>query len=178
MQLLTELELDTGFQGANGSSYFASARAGLEWDIFDPAGPAIIKSPFLCDHVDDLLAAEFKFRHVIVPVRDISSAAASRKFVQAQSTGTVDGPAVAGGLWGTECGADQANVLAHKFASVVDALARNDIPTTFVSFPRITTDKDYLFRKLRPIFPQIRARTFGSAFETVARPDMVNDFKS
>ncbi|GAA4118827.1 hypothetical protein ACFFTN_13735 [Aminobacter aganoensis] len=177
MQLLTELGLDTGFHEDDGSSYFATARAGLEWDIFDPTGPTIVKSPFLCDHMDDLLAAGFEFRHVIVPVRDISSAAASRKLVQTQTTGTADGIAVAGGLWGTDRGTDQADVLAHKFAAVVDALVRNDIPTTFVSFPRITKDKEYLFAKLAPIFPNIRASRFRSAFKRVSRPEMVNDFK-
>ena len=68
-------------------------------------------------------------------------------------------------------------MLAHKLATVVDALARNDIPTTYISFPRSTTDKDYLFRKLRPIFPKVGAHRFWRAFETIARPDLVNVFK-
>ena len=61
MQLFTELGLDTGFKRvSDNKSYFPTARAGLEQDLFDRKGPRIVKSPFLCDHVDDVLAAGFK----------------------------------------------------------------------------------------------------------------------
>ena len=106
IQFLTELGLDTGFQNARRKqvAYSPEARAGMEWDIYDHDAPTIVKSPFLCDHVDDLLAAGFKFRHVIVPIRDIASAAASRRLVQLETTGKTDGDSVVGGLWDTKVG--------------------------------------------------------------------------
>lgn len=176
IQILTNLGLDTGFHNSRDVGYYPTARAGMEWDIYDRCGPTIIKSPFLCDHVDDLLAAGFKFRHVIVPIRDIASAAASRRLVQFQTTGRTDGDPVAGGLWGTKVGDDQENVLARKFAALIEALVRNELPMTFVNFPRITKDEHYLFEKLGPVFPEVKSKQFHEAFQAVARPELINQF--
>jgi hypothetical protein len=176
IHLLTELGQDTGFQGINDPSYYPAARAGLEKNLFDPEGPTVIKSPFLCDHVDDVLAKGIAIRHVIIPVRDFASAAKSRQHVQIETTGSVDGPPVAGGLWDTDRASDQVAVLEHKFAKLVEGLTRHDIPMTFVSFPRITVDENYLFSKLTPIFPSLRPKRFYVAFGKIARPDLVHDF--
>lgn len=178
MQFMTELGLDTGFRNARRqqAAYFPEARAGLEWDIYDRDAPMIVKSPYLCDHIDSLLGAGFKFRHVIVPVRDIASAAASRRLVQFETTGQTNGAPVAGGLWDTKDGDDQEKVLALKFATLVDALVRNDLPMTFVNFPRITADEHYLFDKLSPVFPEIGHERFHEAFQAVARPELVHQF--
>lgn len=182
IQFLTELGLDTGFRNSHDKSgdvtYFPTARAGMEWDIYDRNGPTIVKSPYLCDHIDSLLAAGFKFRHVIVPIRDIASAAASRRLVQLETTGQADGDPVAGGLWGTKVSDDQENILARKFAALVEALVRNELPMTFVNFPRITTDEHYLFDKLGPVFPEVRSKRFHEAFRATARPELVNQFPS
>lgn len=178
VQLLTKLGQDTGFKGVHEDRYYPIARAGLESDIFDPKGPTVIKSPFLCDHVDDVLAKGFTIRHVIIPVRDFASAAKSRQHVQLETTGIVDGEPVVGGLWDTCLAADQVSVLEHKFAKLVEALTRHNIPMTFVSFPRTATDEAYLFSKLKPIFPDLRRREFRVAFRNVSRPDLVHDFSS
>lgn len=178
VQVLTELGLDTGFKESVASNYSALAKAGLEWNVFDRDGPHIIKSPFLCDYVDDVVAAGIDIRHVIIPVRDFASAARSRVRVQFETTGTVDGPTVVGGLWDTEKSSDQVAILEHKFGKLVESLTRHDIPMTFVSFPRTATDEEYLFSKLKPIFPTIGRRAFGAAFRKVSRPEFVHDFSS
>ena len=156
MQLFTELGLDTGFKRvSDNKSYFPTARAGLEQDLFDRKGPRIVKSPFLCDHVDDVLAAGFKIGHVIIPVRNFEQAAASRRHVQMETTGSPDGDAVAGGLWGTNRANKQADVISRKFCRLVEALVRNDIPMTFLSFPRLALDADYLFGKVSFAMPGV-----------------------
>jgi hypothetical protein len=177
MQLFTELGLDTGFkQVSDKRSYFPSARAGLEQDLFNPKGPGIVKSPFLCDHVDDVLAAGFKIGHVIIPVRNFEQAAASRRHVQAETTGSPDGEAVVGGLWGTSRANEQAGVISRKFCKLVEALVRNDIPMTFLSFPRLALDADYLFGKVSFAMPGVSQSVFLVAFRKISRPDLIHDF--
>src|SRR5258706_14981308 len=53
IQLLTELGLDTGFP--KGLTLDLNSRAGMELDIRDPHAPYVIKSPWLCDYLDDVL---------------------------------------------------------------------------------------------------------------------------
>lgn len=73
-------------------------------------------------------------------------------------------------------GDDQENVLARKFAALIEALVRNEVPMTFVNFPRITKDEHYLFEKLGPVFPEVKSKQFHEAFQAVARPELVNQF--
>lgn len=177
IQLFTRLGLDTGFDATPGAyEYFPEARAGLEKDIFDPQGPKIVKSPYLCDHVDSVLAAGIKIGHVIIPVRDFDQAAKSRQHVQRETTGRAEGQSVAGGLWGTAHGKDQVAVLGLKFGMLVEALVRNEIPMTFLAFPRLAQDADYLYDKLGFMMPNIDRRSFAAAFNDVAQPNLIHDF--
>jgi hypothetical protein len=99
--------------------------------------------------------------------------------VQKITTGEHSGDRIVpGGLWDTTSAESQADELRHKLANLVEALVRNDIPMTFVAFPRSTVDADYMFRKLSPLMPGIGKTTFNRAFFTVAKPDLVQTFNS
>jgi hypothetical protein len=174
IQLFSELGFDTGKW--SDADYFPLARAGLERQIFDTNIPKVAKTPYLCDHVDEALAAGIKIGHVIIPIRKISDAAASRIQVQLETTGLTDGKTVTGGLWDTESAAHQADVLSRKLANLIESLVRHDIPMTLISFPRSAIDADYLFNKLSPIMPTISRYTFLEAFRKTARPKMIHDF--
>lgn len=189
VQLLTDIGLDTGFERTNYTptrnykasasgygTYFDSARAGLELDIFDRMNPTIVKSPYICDHVDDLLLSGIKVGKLIIPVRDIAQAAESRRFVQRETTGLNEGSSVAGGLWDTEQPTDQEQVLAMKFARLIEAAVRNDIPMTFLSFPRLVYDADYTYDKLHSLFPFTSRTTFRKLFRARADPSLVHEF--
>jgi hypothetical protein len=179
VDLLTRLGLDTGFNDRRtDAAYFSDARAGLEKDIFDRNGPEIVKNPRLCDQVDAVLGAGISIRHILVPVRDFESAAASRRFAQRQATGSEQGKPVRGGLWDTRDGAAQESVLHRKFATLMEAIARNDIPFTLLSFPRLANDGHYLFRKLRPCFPKLVETDFLRTFEDTARPELIHEFSA
>lgn len=175
VQLLTALGLDTGFGAKTDGSYFPKARAGLEKDVFDPDAPKVIKSPFLCDQIDEVVARQIEIEHVVVPIRAFHEAAESRRKVQGATTGQRDGNAVAGGLWGTTR-ADEQPVLEHKFATLMESLTRHDIPTTLVSFPRLVKDADYLYGKLVALIPGISIGEFRQAHAAVARPELVSNF--
>ena len=75
VQLLTELELDTGFSNAQ-DQISPNANAGFELDIRHPDAPYFIKNPALCDYLDEILAGgNIHIDYAIVPVRDLYSAA-------------------------------------------------------------------------------------------------------
>jgi hypothetical protein len=178
-QLLTHLEQDTGFKDTKSKSdYFPLARAGLEKDIFDKDGPRIIKSPFLCDQVDKVLAAGIKIDHVVIPVRNFHDAAESRRQVQIKTSGSQDGTPVAGGLWDTDKAGHQEQVIALKFGRLVEALVRHEIPMTFLSFPRLALDPDYLYERIRFMLPGVGNRKFADAFAQEARPELIGSWPS
>jgi hypothetical protein len=97
--------------------------------------------------------------------------------VQYETTGKTDGDAVAGGLWGTETASNQETVLRAKFANLVEACVRNDIPMTFLSFPRFATDPEYAFERLNFLFPNINYTEFSRRFRAVAKAELIHDFK-
>ena len=54
VQLLTALGLDTGFDSPT-SGIFENCRAGMEWDLRHPNAPYIIKNPWLCDYLHEIM---------------------------------------------------------------------------------------------------------------------------
>src|SRR5436309_11606939 len=81
VQLLTELGLDTGFADSR-SEIFSNCNAGMELDIRRPDAPYIIKTPRLCNYLDEVLqSGQVIIDHAIIPMRDLYSAAQSRRDV-------------------------------------------------------------------------------------------------
>ena len=69
---------------------------------------------------------------------------------------------------------DQARLLAVGFHRLVRILTEADIPTIFVTFPRIIEDADYLFAKVQPLLPLgISLEQAREAHRCVAKADHV-----
>ena len=85
-------------------------------------------------------------------MRELTAAAASRAYIQEIATGSPNGETVNGGLWGTDKAAEQEAVLRHRLTCLIEALARYDIPTTFLWYPRLTQDAAYLYKSWRSSF--------------------------
>src|SRR5688500_21624 len=75
VHLLTNLGLETGYTPETVKVPLLS-RAGLEKNIFQPDAPYIVKSPYLCDLIEQVMAADVKIEAAIVPVRHFEAAAA------------------------------------------------------------------------------------------------------
>lgn len=176
VQLLTALNLDTGFKPGT-TPVFAHCNAGMEQDIRKPNAPYIIKSPWLCEHLSGVLASgETVIDHAFIPMRDLFSAAESRRSVQASEAAKAFNGHVPGGLWGASDPRKQEESLTERFYSLVDTLVEHDIPMTFLRFPRFVHDSTYLYRKLGPVLQGVSFDVFNQAFEAVARPELVHDF--
>jgi hypothetical protein len=174
VQLLTELGLDTGFP--KDQAIDTNSRAGMELDLRDPNSPYVVKSPWLCDYLDELLeGGDVVVEHAIIPVRDLYAAAQSRRHVA--STTPNDPAGVPGGLWHTKKPQDQETILTGQLYKLIYALARHDVPVSLLLFPKFVNDPEYLFSKLNFLLGDIEYNAFRNAFQTVSRPDFVHDFK-
>ncbi len=147
--------------------------------------PYVVKSPWLVEVIDDVLANPLiVLDGVIVPVRDLEEAAASR-IVQERQTAHRRHPwmsSLTRGFeqWGTTPGGvvysldpvDQARLLAVSFHRLVQRLVKADIPVVLLDFPRLALDADYLFDKLRRFVPATLEEG-RAAHAEIADPDKI-----
>lgn len=176
VQLCTALGLDTGFSSID-EAVFLECNAGMERELAEENAPYIVKAPQLCASLDTILKErDIVIEHAIVPMRELTAAAESRRSV-VHRNGADDRPTtVNGGLWGTSDPSKQESVLAEMLYKLIETIARHEIPLTLLSFPRLVHDRDYLLRRLRGVFPLLTDDEFSKAFARVARPELVHDF--
>ena len=128
VQLFTVLGLDTGFTDTT-SAVFQNCNAGMEWDIRHPEAPYIIKSPWLCDYLDDLLQdGNIVIDQVIIPIRDLYAAAESRRDVTLRTDLSLYADDIPGGLWQTEKPEQQEEVLTKKLYQLLYTVAKRNLP--------------------------------------------------
>lgn len=182
VQLLTELGLDTGFPHARAQIY-DNANAGMEYDIRNAQNaPYIVKSPGLCDYLDEALQGDdIVIDHAIVPMRDLYSAAQSRREVDSKAAPGLD--VVPGGLWprmekGLHASINQEWILAGKLYNLMYTLAKYDIPVLLLLFPRFVNDPEYLYQKLRFLLGTISYSAFLEAFDAIRKPELIHEFRT
>lgn len=169
VQILTDLGLPTGFKPD--SRINETARAGLERSLDGVAPPRIVKDPGLSKHLGRMLdEGKVAVEHVIVPMRDLDVAAASR--VRATKYGTE--PSARGGLFGTRSATKQKEGLALVFYELFDTITRYDLPHTLLLFPRLATDWEYTYEKLRWLDPEIGPDRWKAAIEGRADPSLIH----
>jgi hypothetical protein len=177
MQLLTDLGFDTGFDQES-MQVSDLSHAGLEQGLFTrphrkaPLTPNyIIKSPLISDNLqlgcerEDLVVD-----HVYIPIRPIEDVARSRARV---SDLAPDHP---GGL---DQGLDlegQMNRTARSLYTLLDTITRYDLPHTFIAFPRLTQEPQYLYQRLQFLCSGIDYVSFRRAFESRVKPELVHNF--
>lgn len=177
VQLLTGLGLDTGF-ASPWEGIHANCNAGMEYDGRNPDAPYIIKSPWLCDYIGEVLQrGDIVIDHALIPVRDLYAAAESRRFVsrKAESTDQLTDE-VPGGLWHTSIPEQQEAVLTEEFYRLVHELVKYDVPLTFLHFPRLATDAAYLYNKLKTVFQLGDEGKFTRIFGEISNPGLIHDF--
>lgn len=180
MHLLFNLGLPTGFGNA-ADHIDSNCNAGLEWgDMRDPKAPYIIKNPRFCESLGPAVeSGEVIVDHAIIPVRDLFSAAKSRGDVTRRTDPAryANCPEIPGGLWLTDDPTKQEGILAAQLSSLIHALAKYDIPATFLYFPRFIHDPGYLYGKLGFLFEGIDYGRFLAQFTATARPELIHEFQ-
>ncbi|HWD92546.1 MAG TPA: hypothetical protein VG938_09365 [Verrucomicrobiae bacterium] len=180
VQLLTELGLDTGFSNAY-ERFREDRNAGMEWNRQNIAtAPYIVKSPALCEELAPLLKKEkdFVIDHAIIPVRDLYSAAESRRTVERKGVRHFLMPRTFLGIkkFRIRRPQEQESVLAQYFYQLLHTLAEHNIPTTLLYFPRLAKDPEYLFEKINFLLKNIPYERFVEAFQKISRPDLIHNF--
>ncbi|MDR6445017.1 hypothetical protein ACTJLC_25390 [Paraburkholderia sp. 22099] len=164
VQYLAACGLETHLAANPDDKLDENANAGLEdTPIAGHALPYIVKSPWLFEVVDDLMArTDITLDAVIMPMRDIVEAATSRVILEMRArygNENVDPQVAQWETWGQTPGGivyslnpiDQARILALGFHETVRALVKKDVPMIFLDFPRLVEEGDYLWSKLEPI---------------------------
>lgn len=190
VELLTQLGLDTGFRADSIAQLKNQhGRAGLEHDLRKPNCPYIVKSPWFCNHADQIVRREdLSIEHIFVPIRDLNAAAQSRRYVtstgwaklswRARIKQFIRRESLQGGLWFTQSrrSGSQEDVLLGQFYKLMLAISGSSVPVTLIRYPKLTQDSLYLFAKLSPILQGINFESFEEAFKAVCRPDLVHQF--
>ncbi len=174
VQLLTSLGLDTGFSNPYKNIY-PQANAGMEKDLRDPDAPYIVKSPWICDYIGDVLKdGNVIIDHAIIPFRELHAAAESRRRISANDPLGHTPNIVPGGIWDVENPQDQEKVLAVKLYQLLEALIDHEVPLTFLKFPRFVIDPIYLYRKLWFLFQNISYKEFLNFYNSVSKPHLIH----
>jgi hypothetical protein len=188
IQLLTNLKLDTGYTADSIQKCVDDhARAGLETDIRKDGAPRIVKSTYFCDYADEVVKRDdLRLEYVFVPVRDLHSAAESRRYVTEKAVskkpflkrliGRIRPPKVAGGLMHSRLKWKQEKILMAQFYNLALALSEAQIPVALLQYPKLVKDSVYLYEKLKPVLGTISYNEFASAFNRTVRPELVHDF--
>lgn len=179
VQLFTELGLDTGFKNPQEGIY-ENCNAGMEFmNLGDPQAPYIVKSPCFCDSLDAVMeSGRVVIDHAIVPMRDLFSAAESRRLVSriTPSDAYPSLPDVPGGLWHVRNPEEQEQALALQLYKLIFTLAKHSIPLTLLHFPRFVQEPEYLYQRLGFLLDDVPFSRFRRAFQRVSRPELVHDF--
>lgn len=170
VQILTDLGLDTGF--SPDAPIDERTNAGLEWRVDAPDAPRIVKSPNLSRRLGALLASgAVEIEHVIIPMRDLDVAAASRVRV----TGYGSNLHRPGGLFGTAKATRQREALALLFYQLMDAVSEYDLPHTLLRFPRFASDWEYTYGALSFLDPSIPPERWQTVIEARVDPDLIHE---
>lgn len=174
VELLTHLDQDTGYSKQEVADLKNKiSRAGLERMNIYFGSPYIVKNPKFINIVHPILRdSRIHVDHIFIPIRELYQVAESRRTVEKLG-------APSGGLFDTESFevGDQENVLAHKFWHLVECASQYQTPITFIQYPLMTQDPEYLYKKLEPILENVTLEKFTRIFKKVAQPILVNHYK-
>lgn len=188
VRYLTELGLDTTLaRGGKQATWDKRANAGLEENL--AAGnpedlPYVVKSPWLFESIDLILSrSRLILDAVVIPVRDLSEAAASRAVLERQAVHKAAPWMLecsrSWETWGTTAGGlvysmnplDEGRLLAVGFHHLLERLTTAEVPVILLAFPKLVQDPGYLYRKLRPVLPEeVTEATAVEAHRRVADP--------
>ena len=162
-----------------------AAKAGVENNILlDQHLPYVLKAPWHSMFISQAIATRgLTIDAVLIPVRDLVQAAASRLVLELRSRykywpELLDMPRVdsfgyaAGGCIYSMNPIDQAREAALGFHRLVLELVQNQIPIVFLEFPRFATDFSYLYDQVSSFLPpELSRQRAKELFRTTMEPD-------
>jgi hypothetical protein len=157
-------------------SYYESARAGLETELLAVDAPYVVKKPDLTWQLRGLLDAGTVqpswIEWLVVPLRDLSQAAASRVAVSVKARSAQAPGGVILSRWPGKQEAD----LAKATYGLLETAALYEIPLITLEYPRFARDGEYAWRRLQPVVGHTtNEAAFATAWREVVDPNLVRD---
>ena len=154
------LEFDTGFTKENYHNFIYTKTNNTGMESHHTIKHYIIKSPHYLEFIKEVIR-DVKIKMFIIPVRDYNLAAESRVKNKEYRNG---------GLWNAKNKEEQV-LFYHKIISeYVLLMAKHEIPTLFLDFDKMVSDKVYLFNKLNVILSEknISIEKFASVYDNAS----------
>lgn len=157
--LLTELGCDTGFSKHNYmNNVDEKCLGGLENNFVTNDNAYILKNPFFCIQIPQIIDNGFDIKMIYIPFRDISFVANSRK---------KHGIGAAGGVWLTDNPDAQEEKLYYALGKLISDVVFYSIPFEFINFDRMISSPKYLFEKLNYVISGISFEEFCAAYNKI-----------
>lgn len=185
VKLLTHLGFDTGFTSdympqkeyKRSGPVYENTRGGLEHHGLGGNLPYIIKNPKLMWQLPELLKNNsVVIDHVIIPIRNIQAASESRRVNVRNVSDIVDPRLIPGGLEGVTDPQKQEEFFLEKFYEFFHFISTYNIPVTLLQYPRLVSDRDYLYHKLSRVFKGLNKDDFDRSFKETVEPSLVNKY--
>jgi hypothetical protein len=137
-----------------------NCNAGMErvfTDRFD-----VLKNPTFLRDIEKIVKDKNTIiKCVLIPIREYAASAKSR---------ARHGINRGGGLWNAETEDEQLDFYHEMMANYVYVMTKYDIPTIFIDFQRMISDKQYLFTTLQSFMKEkeIGFESFSSIYDNVS----------
>jgi len=156
MRLFTYLDLNTGIDPKEIQKYiFNKCNSGME--LGNSESIRFIKSPSFARQISNLITKKkWKIDFVIVPIRKYEEAAKSREYFKKHAGGLV---------WGATDYESQLNEFYKSMSILIRETTLHDIKTIFLDFEKMTSNKEYVYEKLKPVLSNIDFTSFCKAYE-------------
>ena len=139
IKIFSFLGFDTGFNELNYNNYiFKNCNAGMEFNY--TSNHYILKNPTFITQIQDIIKYNINIEYMIIPIRDYNDSAKSR----------FKNGIRAGGMIGDSIDEDSQVLYYNKIMSkYLYYMSKYDIPTIFINFEKMISDKLYLYNKLK-----------------------------
>jgi len=169
--------------GETDGEWLDRARAGLERNLLTGDAPYVVKDPWFFSYCQEIDSNRIAVDALVVPVRDLLSAATSRllqeQIAAVEQSAPAGSPAglrasVDAGIVYSTDPIDQARILAVGFHELIYWATASSIPLFLLAFPRSVEDADYLIGVLWPVLaPHCTAEAARAAFARTADPEAI-----
>jgi hypothetical protein len=162
IKLFSFLGFDTGYSRDNYKNYvFSNCNSGMEKNYDEK--PYILKNPYFMTYIENIVKnTSIKIKTVIIPIRDLKESANSRVRNGGQN--------VAGGLWNAVDEESQIRFYKDILSNYIYISTKYEINTIYIDFDKMTTNKTYLFDKLKSILDEknVDLETFSKVYDEVS----------
>jgi len=144
IKLFSFFDLDTGYNRDNYKIFINNnCNSGMERLYNEPF--SIIKNPHIIVNISHIIKdSSIKIKKIIIPIRNYSESVKSRVLYKNEP----------GGLWFANDEKSQLLFYKHIISNYIYNMTKYDIPTLFLDFDRMVSDKNYLFEQLRFILDE------------------------